>query len=30
MADTTPLLLVRHVERIGALQESVVTLTGGC
>jgi KUP system potassium uptake protein len=27
MADTTPLLLVRHVERIGALQESVVTLT---
>jgi KUP system potassium uptake protein len=27
MADTTPLLLVRHVEQIGALQESVVTLT---
>jgi KUP system potassium uptake protein len=27
MADTTPLLLVRHVEQIGALQESVVALT---
>jgi KUP system potassium uptake protein len=27
MADTTPLLLLRHVEQIGALQESVVTLT---
>jgi KUP system potassium uptake protein len=27
MADTTPLLLVRHVEQIGALQQSVVTLT---
>ncbi len=27
IADTTPLLLVRHVEQIGALQESVVTLT---
>ena len=27
MADTTPLLLVRHVEQIGALHESVVTLT---
>ena len=27
MADTTPLLLVRHVEQIGALQASVVALT---
>jgi KUP system potassium uptake protein len=27
MADTTPLLLVRQVEQIGALQESVVALT---
>src|SRR5260221_11012075 len=28
MADSTPPLLVRHVEQIGALQESVVALTG--
>jgi KUP system potassium uptake protein len=27
MADTTPLVLVRHVEQIGALQDSVVALT---
>src|SRR6516164_11121414 len=27
MADSTPPLLVRHVEQIGALQESVVALT---
>jgi KUP system potassium uptake protein len=27
MADTTPLLLVRQVQQIGALQESVVALT---